>query len=81
MSVDTTAMHTPLYNPETDGPHWTPPLDTAVRLARQALAEKATANIHNKDEMLRAAVTLDARLRSLIAALDKENERSEVSGA
>ncbi|MGW3437075.1 hypothetical protein ACWDB3_07825 [Streptomyces bacillaris] len=75
MSTDTSPLHTPLYDPDADGDTWVPALDTALRLARQVLKEKATANIHDRDEMLRAAVTLDARLRSLVAALDKEAGR------
>ncbi|MBT2378999.1 hypothetical protein J7E90_16995 [Streptomyces sp. ISL-111] len=75
MSVDTTAMHTSLYTPESDGPGYTPPLDVALRRARDVLAEKAGANIHDHDEMIRAAVSLEMRLRTLVAALDAEASR------
>lgn len=67
--------YTPLYDPKQDGTPYTPPLDAALRLARTTLAEQAAANIHDHDEMLRAAVSLEARLRALIAALDKEASR------
>ncbi|MYS34908.1 hypothetical protein K388_01906 [Streptomyces sp. KhCrAH-43] len=75
MSVDTSALGTPLYDPEKDGDAYVPPLDAALRLARKALADKATANIHDHTEMLKAAVTLELRLRALVAALDKEAGR------
>jgi hypothetical protein len=74
MSTDTTS-HTPLYDPTTDGRAYVPPLDQAIRLARQVLDEKATANIHDRDEMIAAAVGLEMRLRTLVAALDKEAGR------
>ncbi|MFD0344028.1 hypothetical protein ACFVH0_36080 [Streptomyces sp. NPDC127117] len=75
MSVDTSAMHTPLYAPERDGTAWVPSLDTALRLARKVLDEKSTANIHDPEAMLRAAVSLELRLRELVAALDEEGAR------
>ncbi|MET8401408.1 hypothetical protein [Streptomyces sp900116325] len=74
MSTDTPA-YTPLYDPATDGRAYVPPLDQAIDRARKVLDEKATANIHDTDEMLRAAVGLEMRLRSLVAALDKEAGR------
>ncbi|MFJ6438162.1 hypothetical protein [Streptomyces sp. NPDC091416] len=75
MSVDTSAAHQPLYDPAVDGDSYVPPLDAALRLARNALDDKATANIHDHTEMLRAAVTLEMRLRALVAALDEEASR------
>ncbi|MFE3475704.1 hypothetical protein ACFXOI_29480 [Streptomyces bacillaris] len=75
MSVDTSALHSPLYDEATDSPPWTPSLDVALDQARRTLAEKATANIHDPDEMIRAAVGLEMRLRQLIAALDQEAGR------
>ncbi|MFJ1782581.1 hypothetical protein ACIOKA_38380 [Streptomyces anulatus] len=74
MSVDTSALHSPLYDPADDLP-WAPSLDVALDQARQVLAEKANANIHDRDEMIRAAVGLEMRLRQLVAALDKEAGR------
>ncbi|MFH9134416.1 hypothetical protein [Streptomyces sp. NPDC017524] len=74
MSVDTSALHTSLYDPADDLP-WTPSLDVALDQARRVLEEKATANIHDRDEMIRAAVSLEMRLRQLVAALDKEAGR------
>ncbi|TRV81747.1 hypothetical protein FKN01_00045 [Streptomyces sp. 130] len=67
--------YTALYDAERDGSPYVPPLANALRLARATLAEKAAANIHDHDEMLRAAVSLEARLRALVAALDKEAGR------
>ncbi|GAA2985162.1 hypothetical protein [Streptomyces fulvorobeus] len=72
MSVDTSAMHQPLFNPEADGTPWVPPLDLAFDIARETLDEHAGANIHDPAAMLRAAVCLEMRLRQLVAALDKE---------
>lgn len=74
MSVDTSALHSPLYDPADDLP-WAPSLDVALDQARRVLAEKATANIHDRDEMIRAAVGLEMSLRQLVAALDEEAGR------
>lgn len=71
---DTTRAYTPLHDPEKDSRAYVPPVDAALRLARAVLDEKATANIHDKDEMLAAAVGLEMRLRTLVAALDKEGQ-------
>ncbi|MFH9728327.1 hypothetical protein ACH4M4_36015 [Streptomyces sp. NPDC017254] len=57
------------------GPDETLPLDLARRLALETLDEHATASIHDHDDMLRAAVALDLRLRSLLAALDAEEDQ------
>ncbi|HZX38106.1 MAG TPA: hypothetical protein VFF37_07210 [Streptomyces sp.] len=62
------AFH-PLHDPALDG-SWTPPLDMARRLARQALAKHEGANIHDGTAMLRAAVGLEIVLRDLLDALD-----------
>ena len=62
--------YTPLYDPETDGRSYVPPLQTAIDRAREVLDEKAAANIHDRDEMIRAAVGLEHVLRDLLAALD-----------
>ena len=74
MSAEPTP-HTPLYDPETDGAPFVPPLDMALRQARKVLADKAGANIHDHDAMIRAAVGLEMRLRELVAALDTEAGR------
>lgn len=74
MSIDTTS-YTPLYDPEKDARAFLPPLGTALDLARKVLEEKATANIHDRDEMIAAAVGLEMRLRVLVAALDKKAGR------
>ncbi|GGR37838.1 hypothetical protein GCM10010497_45890 [Streptomyces cinereoruber] len=50
-------------------------VDTARRLAREAVAECAAADPHSLGAMLMAATTLDYRLRSLLAALDAEEGR------
>ncbi|MEU5716581.1 hypothetical protein AB0G71_12450 [Streptomyces sp. NPDC020403] len=70
-----TTSHTPLYDPATDSLTYAPPVDAALRHARAVLEDKATANIHDHDEMIRAAVGLEMRLRQLVAALDKEAGR------
>ncbi|MFF3326085.1 hypothetical protein [Streptomyces sp. NPDC002889] len=64
----------PLHDPERDGQLIVPPLPMAIDRARRVLDEKARANIHDRDEMIRAAVGLDHVLRDLLAALDKEGQ-------
>jgi hypothetical protein len=51
---------------------WVPPLDTALRLAREDLAAQQAANIHDRGAMVTAAVTLEIRLRQLLDALDAD---------
>jgi hypothetical protein len=65
------ASYTPLHDPERDGRTVTPRLERALEAARKVLDEKAAANIHDKDEMIRAAVGLMHVLRDLLAALDR----------
>ncbi|MFD6421057.1 hypothetical protein [Streptomyces sp. NPDC060198] len=65
----------PLFDPATDGDTWVPSLDMALELARDTLAMQATANIHDHNAMVRAAVALEDRLRTLVASLDKEAGR------
>ncbi|WP_371670009.1 hypothetical protein OG985_21640 [Streptomyces sp. NBC_00289] len=58
------------------GPHDTtpPPESLAVEIAvsRRILDETASLNIHDRSDMLRAAVALDCRVRALLAALEAE---------
>lgn len=63
--------YSPLNGPDDVGIFPTS-VDGEVHLARQLVAEQATANIHDHRAMMIAAVSLDFRLRSLIAALDAE---------
>jgi hypothetical protein len=49
-----------------------PSLSSALRLAREDLAAQQGANIHDHQAMIRAAVTLEVRLRGLLAALDAD---------
>lgn len=65
--------YTPLHDPTIDVHAYVPPLSTAIDRARKVLDEKAGANIHDRDEMIRAAVGLDHVLRDLLGALDKES--------
>ena len=65
-----TASYTPLYDPETDGRAHFLTLPQAIDRAREVLDEKAAANIHDRDAMIRAAVGLEHVLRDLLAALD-----------
>ncbi|MGW3846868.1 hypothetical protein [Streptomyces fagopyri] len=48
------------------------PLDLEIGVTRRVLEEIAACNIHSHDEMLHAAVTLDCRVRALLASLDAE---------
>jgi hypothetical protein len=60
-----------LYQPRLSDAY-APPLSTALRLAREDLAAQQGANIHDHHAMLRAAITLEVRLRGLLAALDAD---------
>ncbi|MCW7991496.1 hypothetical protein XF35_41440 [Streptomyces platensis subsp. clarensis] len=62
-----------LYDREQDQSVLVLSVDTARRLAREDLDACATADTHSHGAMLQAAVTLDYRLRSLLAALDAED--------
>jgi len=62
----------PLHDPEKDAHVVVPPLARAIDRARQVLAEKAEANIHDQDAMIRAAYGLHYVLHDLLAALDAE---------
>jgi hypothetical protein len=64
--------YTPLHDPETDAHFGVPSLQDAIARARQVLGEKAKANIHDQDEMIRAATGLHWVLYDLLAALDAE---------
>lgn len=64
----------PLHDPA-DADGWTPPLDRAIARAREVLDEKAQANIHDRDAMIRAATGLQMVLRDLLAALDAEERK------
>ncbi|MFI1394081.1 hypothetical protein [Streptomyces sp. NPDC020681] len=70
-----TTSYNPLHDPASDAHAWTPPLDVAIDRARKVLDEKAAANIHDRDEMIRAATGLEMVLRDLLNALDKEAGR------
>jgi hypothetical protein len=64
--------HNPLYDPEAHAPIVGVPLETAIARAREALAEKGQANLHDRDEMIGAAYGLHHALHVLLAALDAE---------
>jgi hypothetical protein len=66
------AAYNPLYDPEADAHVVVPPLETAIARARKVLAEKSEANIHDQDEMIRAAYGLHYVLLDLLAALDSD---------
>ena len=60
-----------LYQPRPSDAY-APPLSTALLLAREGLAAQQGANIYDHQAMVRAAVTLEIRLRGLLAALDAD---------
>jgi hypothetical protein len=64
--------YSPLFDPENDAHTYVPPLQQAVDRARQVLDEKTKANIHDHNELIRAAVGLHHVLFDLLAALDAE---------
>lgn len=45
-------------------------VDSELRMAREALAKTDLADIHTHHDMLRAAVDLSIRLRTLVAAVE-----------
>lgn len=67
-----TSYYDPLFGTDRDKHVYVPPLQRAIEKAREVLAEKATANIHDKDAMIRAAYGLGYVLTDLLAALDAE---------
>ncbi|MEV1087992.1 hypothetical protein [Streptomyces microflavus] len=71
MSARVTAYRA-LHDPELDGNEYVPSVADAVSMARALVAQQATANIYDETAMLRAAVALDIRLRTLLAALEAE---------
>ena len=65
-------MSTP-YEPLREPGHTPPPpasLDIELATTRRILAETAPLNMHSHDDMTRAAVALDCRVRALLAVLD-----------
>jgi hypothetical protein len=69
-----------LYQPRPSDA-WVPPLDSALSLAREDLKIQQGANIHDREAMIRAAVTLEIRLRLLLAALDADGIGRVAAGA
>ena len=66
------SSYDPLFAPERDAHVGVPELQQAIDQARKVLEEKAKANIHDQDEMIRAACSLHYVLLDLLAALDAE---------
>ncbi|MGV9888366.1 hypothetical protein [Streptomyces sp. NPDC003395] len=62
----------PLHDPEKDAHFGVPKLQAAIDRARKVLEEKAAANIHDSDDMIRAAAGLHWVLYDLLAAIDAE---------
>ncbi|MEU1141832.1 hypothetical protein ABZ392_33990 [Streptomyces sp. NPDC005885] len=52
-------------------------VEVELAVTRRILDETAPLNIHRHMDMLRAAVSLDCRLRALVAALDAERGEGE----
>ncbi|MET7775341.1 hypothetical protein ABZU94_14040 [Streptomyces mirabilis] len=66
-----TTSYDPLHGPDEEPP-FPASLDDELKLTRELLDEIADANIHDHTAMLKAAVGLNCRIRSLVAALDAE---------
>lgn len=64
--------YTPLHDPKTEAHAFVPTRQQAIDRARKVLDEKTRANIHDQDEMIRAAYSLHYVLHDLLAALDAE---------
>ena len=69
------SSYAPVFDPEKDGPVYFRDLGHALERARAVLAEKGRANIHDKDEMIRAAYGLAHVLAGLLDALDATQAR------
>ncbi|MCI3240238.1 hypothetical protein [Streptomyces spinosisporus] len=69
--TERSSAHDPLFGPNDPSPE---PASLAVEIAasRRILDETAGLNIHDHSAMLHAAVSLNLRLRGVLAALDKE---------
>lgn len=67
----------PLHDPEREPHVSVPTLQRAIDRARDVLDEKARANIHDQDQMIRAAYGLAYVLHDLLAAFDAE--RGEIT--
>ncbi|MFF7884285.1 hypothetical protein ACH40F_29300 [Streptomyces sp. NPDC020794] len=70
-----TTSYDPLHGPDEEPP-FPASLDGELKLTRQLLDEVADANIHDHTAMLKAAASLNHRVRSLVAALDAERGES-----
>lgn len=70
--MSTPTSYDPLHDPKKDAHVGVPPLQQAIDRARKVLDEKAQANIHDRDAMIRAAYGLHYVLHDLLAALDTE---------
>lgn len=68
----TVSTYNPLHDPQKDAHVVIPALQQAIDRARKVLDEKAKANIHDQDEMIRAAYGLHYVLHDLLAALEAE---------
>lgn len=66
-----TTAYDPLHGPDDTTPE---PASLGIEIAvtRRILAETAALNIHDRRDLLKAAVALDCRVRGLLAALDAE---------
>lgn len=65
------AAFDPLHGPG-DGIPQPASLDVEIAATRRILDETADLNIHDSDDMLKAAVALSVRLRVLLAAVEAE---------
>lgn len=65
------AAYDPLHNPDRTpaGPF---NLEVEIAVTHRLLNETAGLNIHSNDDMLTAAASLNARLRTLLAAIEAE---------
>ncbi|MGW4850170.1 hypothetical protein ACWEPZ_02915 [Streptomyces sp. NPDC004288] len=64
----------PLHTPGTELPPGSVPLETALHIARKALARHADSNIHSRTSTLYAAIDLEHALRTLVDAYDHEQK-------
>lgn len=66
------SSYDPLHDPDSEVPVVPASVEGELRLARELLDDLAALNIHDHRAMVKAASSLDYRLRSLVAAVTAE---------
>ncbi|MGF2208990.1 hypothetical protein [Streptomyces albidoflavus] len=70
--MDQPATYNPLFDPARDPAPKPCTVDLALAMAREALADCATKNVHARSQMISAAAGLHFTLHQLVIVLDAE---------